>query len=695
VRRSRIAAALVVVAAATAAAAPVLRPGMRLDATLVDCGGAVDCWLARRFVPAAWLQPHRQLVVHDATSADAWTALPIATGRLNGDAMSREAVTLGTPELVGTTATVPIAIAIDRLAPDQYTGVLQVAANGQAAIEVPLDLRVRGGPLAALLWLLAGVVLGLWFKFWRERGQAIASSLSELDRWTAIVTTESDANRRVLEPLVLDARDAKHRRRFDQLDAALADIEARRQKLQALDRLARVLTDKQRELEHVRTLLFLRKDTAAATELAKLEALAQRGGGGGSSFDVHERGAADRPRAAAGAPRRSKPAELWYWLVQHVLGRVLRLVVIGAAVLLGLKTLYLDGGTTYGASPFFDGLALFVWGLGAEVSTRVFAQLATALAPKPAPAAASKGDRPKPDAKAGDPRTVALPDDILIRPEPDGPGPFPATDWPSEALALAELDAKGLDGNGVRIAVVDTGVEPDHAKLDWTRLKSIDLDGSDGGDDLHANGHGTTMVSLLASDRGVCSKAEVLSIRTLDSKGSARPSDLAAAIALAVDRRCDVISISAGQADQDDELSEAVAKARAAGALVVAAIRNENPSASAYPARDDGVTSVTPSRPNRTLFYKPWQGWVSIAAPGVDIPVYDRKGAAVIRGSSAATAIVAGVCARLLSTHADPVKRRELAGRLDELLHTKAADIQGGRLIDALATATAIQGGNA
>jgi hypothetical protein len=78
------------------------------------------------------------------------------------------------------------------------------------------------------------------------------------------------------------------------------------------------------------------------------------------------------------------------WFVQHVVGRALRLVVIAGAVILGLKVMYVDGGATYGASPFFDGIALFVWGYGAEVSSRGLASLGAKREAAPQPLADPK-----------------------------------------------------------------------------------------------------------------------------------------------------------------------------------------------------------------------------------------------------------------------------------------------------------------
>lgn len=298
---------------------------------------------------------------------------------------------------------------------------------------------------------------------------------------------------------------------------------------------------------------------------------------------------------------------------------------------------------------------------------------------------------------SGAKRTMSVPSDVEIhelrepREAREAPartkGLARALPWPREALKLDALSRLGLEGRGVTIAVIDTGVARDQQALDWSRIRVMDLqDGS--GEDLHD--HGTCMVGILASDRAVCSGADVISIRALDSQGEAMPGEIAGAIDLAVGRGVDIVSISAGQASSDAELEAAVQRAREQGILVVAAIRNENPSGSAFPARCEGVTSVTPSRRNGRLRYPRPPSWISIAAPGERIPTYGRKAPMEIDGSSAATAIVAGVCACLLGS-CEGAARRELAIRLDAVLRSTASTQDGGRLLDVLKATQTIQ----
>lgn len=699
---ARIAAAVVLTFAAMAQAAPKVRAGSSVTATVVACQSAIDCWFARQLVPRAWLAPSKVLVVDEVEVVGAWSALTIASGERAGDTMPPDAISLGgdRARVTAGTAVVPVVLRVEDLPPDRYHGTVRFGGGELTTAEIPLDVSVRSGPGGALLWLVAGVAIGLLLKYWRDRGRHWAATATELDRVVAWVRAGPLGDLEILEPLLAEARAAVHQARLREADEAISQIKERSDLLRALARLEEALPSRRAEISRVRSMIARGRIQQARDEIAKLEEIADASIVTASARSL--RGASER-RALEEVSSEPEPPLLrrtWLWMLRHVVGRALRVGAVVAAVLLGLKVMYLDGGATYGASPFFDGIALFLWGLGAEVSSRGLSVFGELLAPRgeSAPAASLLGPttsgpasafqqgaeerRPKRGSR------LRLPSDVEIRDSSsDTRGFARGGGWPYVALELEDLSRRGLEGHGVAIAVIDTGVASGQSALDWSRIRAMDLRGGTG-EDMH--GHGTCMVGILASDRGVCPRASVISIRTIDSDGTAAPVEIAEAIDLAIGQGVDVISISAGQEDRDPELDAAVQRARAAGVLVVAAIRNENPDGSSFPARCSGVTSVTPSGADGRLRHAGPPSWISIAAPGQAIPTYGRAAPAVIDGSSAATAVVAGVCARLLSSCQGDA-RRELAKRLDEVLRATATTQDGGRLLDVLKATQAIQ----
>jgi hypothetical protein len=647
--------------------APGVRSGSSVNANVVACDGAVDCWLAEIFVPRAWLEPQKALVVQEVANAKDLKAIAIASGERGNSALPPDAIklVLDKAEPVAGITSIPLAIA-GGLDPDRYVGVLRVAGSDLPPTEVPVDLNIRRGPVTAILWLLFGILVGLAFKWWTERGQRFARAANELDDLTALVAAASPATREILEGMLAEAREAKARQQLDRLDEALANVESRRAMLAALDRLA-TIPGNQPEIARIRSMILRRQDNEAKAAIAALEAKANaKPPGGLESIAAPKLGEPGTPEQKPSPPKPSSLKRAWLWSAQHLVGPLLRCIVIGAALVLGLKALYIDGGATYGASPFFDGIALFVWGLGAEVSTRTFGELGRVLALRaPAPPAAPPAPKPTPAAKA----VVALPEDVVIRRKVGGPE-VAATPWHHTALKLADLPNLG----GVRVGVIDTGVVTNHPQLADVVVEDVR-----DGDGLDTNGHGTCMVGIVVG----MAKAAVVSIRALDSQGKGTAEDLAAGIRKAIELACDVISISAGQRESAPVLEEAIEAARAAGIVVVSAIRRENPKGAAYPARLAGVIAVTPSTKVGKLRYPDSPTWVCIGAPGEAIPTISPTGDAEIDGSSPATAVVAGVCARLLGTCSGE-KRRELGSRLDVVLRdTRNPE----RIIDAVSAA--------
>jgi hypothetical protein len=68
-----------------------------------------------------------------------------------------------------------------------------------------------------------------------------------------------------------------------------------------------------------------------------------------------------------------------FWFFRHVLSVVLLVVLL----LLGLQTLYIDAGATFGAGGLYDYLGLFLWGITADVAQRTLLNLGSPLGAKP------------------------------------------------------------------------------------------------------------------------------------------------------------------------------------------------------------------------------------------------------------------------------------------------------------------------
>jgi len=192
-------------------------------------------------------------------------------------------------------------------------------------------------------------------------------------------------------------------------------------------------------------------------------------------------------------------------------------------------------------------------------------------------------------------------------PPPPPPPPPPVIDVPptgpgseydnAEGLAVIKAVAayeRGATGEGMTIAVIDTGVDATHPDLEGQVLAtSIDIFASQRTDtDSDTSGHGTLVAGIIAAKRdgsgvlGVAFESSILSVRA-DTPGSCDGADanancsysdpaLSDAIDYAIAQDVQVINLSlGGDPDNDPTLENAIQRATDAGILVVTSAGNE------------------------------------------------------------------------------------------------------------------------
>ncbi|MEV6041461.1 S8 family serine peptidase [Nonomuraea sp. NPDC052116] len=250
-----------------------------------------------------------------------------------------------------------------------------------------------------------------------------------------------------------------------------------------------------------------------------------------------------------------------------------------------------------------------------------------------------------------------------------------AGQWQLAAMRLPEA-WRSSRGEGVIVAVLDTGVNGRHPDLEGAVIQGPDLTGTAKG--LWGR-HGTAMASLIAGRGhgdehkggviGVAPAAKVLSIRvTLENGDPLREQQraggrdaLAKGIRYAVDHGADVISMSLGGGSGAWEGSpseeEAIQYAIARGAVLVASSGNDGGTANRknFPAAYPGVMAVgAVDRGLRVAAFSNRQDYLSVVAPGTEIVTADARDSYVVSdGTSSAAAMVAGVAALIKSAYPD------------------------------------------
>lgn len=230
--------------------------------------------------------------------------------------------------------------------------------------------------------------------------------------------------------------------------------------------------------------------------------------------------------------------------------------------------------------------------------------------------------------------------------------------WAEFLLRIPEV-WQSTQGEGVKVAVLDTGVDPDHPDLQAAILDTVDFTG-DGIED--ANGHGTHCAGIIAARLnnvgfvGVAPKSNLLIGKVLANNGSGAYQWITDGIDWAVAQGAHIISMSLGGSVSADILFTAIHAALVKNVFVVCAAGNDGSlyqNSIGFPGRYGGVITVAAhdQNGNRSGFSSSG-GELDVMAPGSDIwSTYKNGGWASLSGTSMATPFVAGLGALILSKH--------------------------------------------
>jgi len=217
-----------------------------------------------------------------------------------------------------------------------------------------------------------------------------------------------------------------------------------------------------------------------------------------------------------------------------------------------------------------------------------------------------------------------------------------------------------LSGEGVTVAVLDTGLDASHPQMAGAIAGGgtdlVDGDGNpsevvDGIDDNNngvadeAYGHGTFVAGLV---RSVAPDAAILPVRILDSDGSTTSWTIARGLAHARALGADVINLSLGGHQLGPIVERQIRALTDADIVVVAAAGNDASTEARYPAAYSDVLSVgaIDGATGAAATFSNHGSWIDVVAPGVDlVSTYPGSGYARWGGTSASAPVVAGTVA--------------------------------------------------
>ena len=300
---------------------------------------------------------------------------------------------------------------------------------------------------------------------------------------------------------------------------------------------------------------------------------------------------------------------------------------------------------------------------------------------------------------------------------------------PSPALSSWEMEYKsltgvsnqslsGLNGDGVVLCVVDSGIDLSHPDLGDLVLKGW-LDSVNGIDEPYDDeGHGTAMSGIIVADgglKGISRGVDLLVAKAIDNEGQGDASSVADSVDWCVQQGADIISLSLGGGQSfgsgfftTDELEQSVDEALNSGVFVIASAGNDGEDddgdvgspgsiedvicvggisrnggiwSGSSEGDNDGRLWPNPILPRNNPDKKP-----EIVAPGQEVPVLMASGVGNSgwwgwsSGTSAATAWVSGSLALLLQD--DPELQRENSSGRESIEGVKVAISQSSQMMD-------------
>lgn len=214
-------------------------------------------------------------------------------------------------------------------------------------------------------------------------------------------------------------------------------------------------------------------------------------------------------------------------------------------------------------------------------------------------------------------------------------------------------------GAGIRVAVIDTGIDAKHQDLSPNFAGGASF--VPGESYMDGNGHGTHVAGTIGARQngsgvvGVAPNCNLYAVKALNNRGQGNYSWIISAIVWCVRKRMDVINMSLGGPSHVQALQNACDYALQNNVLIVAAAGNTGPNDDTvgYPGRYDSVISVSAIDASGNIANFSSRGHqVDITAPGVEIlSTLPGNRYGIKNGTSMAAPHVAGAAAMTISSH--------------------------------------------
>lgn len=267
-----------------------------------------------------------------------------------------------------------------------------------------------------------------------------------------------------------------------------------------------------------------------------------------------------------------------------------------------------------------------------------------------------------------------------------------SSSWGVQYIGSRAVHDQNINGTGVKVAILDTGIDYNHPDLNTNYKGGYDFvfndaDPMDDSTGISVNSHGTHAAGIIAAQNngvgpvGVAPKADIYAVKVLDGAGFGMASFIISGLEWAMINGADIISMSIESTENNPALLEAINAANNSGILLVAAGGNDRTGTGTvkYPAAYDAVIAVTAIDQNGLkASFSPIDPKIEISAPGVNVlSTVIGGGYGTRSGTSMAAPHATGAAALIFSSNFPDVNGDGKRDHMDvrEIIRNSAFDV--------------------
>ncbi len=252
-------------------------------------------------------------------------------------------------------------------------------------------------------------------------------------------------------------------------------------------------------------------------------------------------------------------------------------------------------------------------------------------------------------------------------------------------MAGAQYEWGETKGKGIKVGIIDTGVDINHNDLSVKEYINFTSDDTRNVEDQA--GHGTHVAGIIGARMngvgvvGVAPECELYVAKAFDGQGKGDNQAIINSLEWMLEKGVDIVNMSYSSTEKNEMEEKLIRKCFDNNIFMVAAAGNRGERKVSYPGRYDGVIAVSSVDMNKVKSdFSSYGNEIDLAAAGVDIlSTYKNSSYAVLSGTSMAAPLVSGAAALIQAKAIKRFKRKLSPKEMEIVMGIYADNTEEGR----------------